>query len=354
MAKKKTTRKKTAGRAPTLDASTRICVLHGSDDYLRSLRTDALREALAAAHGEVEVFRFDGAAASPAEVLDECRSMGLMQQAKMVVVDHADQLVKEDARPLFERYAEAPSEHATLVLRCQRWNKGKLDKGVERCGAIVRCEIDSPEQAAMWAVGRARKRHEVTLEDPASTLLVERIGATLGRLDAEIQKLASAALAQGERTITRDLVEEMVEPTAEEQAWRVQDAVVTGDPERAVGVIRQALGQWRCDPTPVCWALVDLGRKLHAAAALSERGAPPFEIAKAVKIWGPTRDATLRLAAGAGRRRCAEVFDAAVATDRALKSGAPDAQRALETLACRFASLAGRPDDTPRRRRSRP
>jgi len=357
MAKKKTTKKTKkkaggrAGAAKGLDASTRICVLYGPDDYLRSLRTDELKDKLVEAHGEVDVLRYDGAAASVADVLDECRSMGLMQQQKLVIVDEADQFVKEDSRPLVERYAEAPAEQATLVLRSTRWNKGKLDKLIEKVGTIIKCDALTAPKAIGWAIARATKRHDLAFDERAAELLVIRVGTMLGRLDAELQKLASASKAIGEGAITLDLVEQMVEPTAEEQAWKVQDGVLGGSAEEAVGVIRMALGPWRCDPAPVSWALVDLARKLHAAAALSERNVPAFQIGKELRLWGPSRDAILHLAARAGRRRCAAVFDAAIDTDRGLKSGAPDVPRLLETLAIRFARLGEATDDRSGRRR---
>jgi DNA polymerase III delta subunit len=212
MAKKKTTRKtskKTAKKAANaaLDASTRICVLHGPDDYLRSLRTDELKDKLVEAHGEVDVLRYDGATASVADVLDECRSMGLMQQQKLVIVDEADQFVKEDARPLVERYAEAPAEQATLVLRSTRWNKGKLDKLIEKAGAIIKCDALTVPKAIGWAIKRAQKRHDLAFDERAAELLVIRVGTLLGRLDAELQKLASAAKGRGDDAITLDLVE---------------------------------------------------------------------------------------------------------------------------------------------------
>src|SRR5207253_8118234 len=51
-------------------------------------------ELLTKAHGEIDSFRFDGASASAAEVLDECRTFGLMRQQKLVIVDNADALLK--------------------------------------------------------------------------------------------------------------------------------------------------------------------------------------------------------------------------------------------------------------------
>ena len=106
-------------------------VLIGKEPFLQAEFTSQLKDLLTARHGEIESFRFDGAGGnsqtSLAAVLDECRTFGLMVTHKLVIVDNADELIKEDNRPLMERYASAPCQSATLVPRCDKWNKGKLD-----------------------------------------------------------------------------------------------------------------------------------------------------------------------------------------------------------------------------------
>ena len=99
-----------------------MVVLIGKELFLRSQYTSMLRSALEQAHGEIETFQFGGDADSAA-VLDECRSFGLMAGHKLVIVDDADQFVRAETRPMIERYAQNPSEQATLVLRSAKWNK---------------------------------------------------------------------------------------------------------------------------------------------------------------------------------------------------------------------------------------
>src|SRR6185436_11346291 len=74
----------------------RVVLLTGPERFMQDLLTQRLKEELEQAHGQVDSIRFDGASAQIADVLDECRSMGLMQQHKLVLVDSADQLLKAD------------------------------------------------------------------------------------------------------------------------------------------------------------------------------------------------------------------------------------------------------------------
>ena len=153
--------------ASPFSAETRICVLHGPDAMLKRLHLDTLRGALEAAHGEVETFRHDGKSCELADVLDDVRSYSLMQQYKIVIVDDAEPFVKAH-RDALGRYAAAPVDHATLVLRSDRWHPGNLDKAIRKVGTLIKCEPLKPAQARTWLIERARTHHQCQLSTQAA------------------------------------------------------------------------------------------------------------------------------------------------------------------------------------------
>jgi len=88
----------TTGAARSLPGSdARILILHGKDEFLRAMHTDAARAALAGRGIEADVVRYDGASASLADILDDCRSPGLLAGHRMVIVDNAEALVADKA-----------------------------------------------------------------------------------------------------------------------------------------------------------------------------------------------------------------------------------------------------------------
>ena len=312
----------------------RVVVLHGKELFLRTEYTDHLRKLLRQAHGECEFVKFDGANAQPAEILDECRSFGLMAAHKLVVVDDADQLLTQDTRPMFERYAEAPSDQATLVLRAPAWRPGNLDKAVAKAGVVIKCEVVNPAQAVKWAARRAERTHGVKLAPDAAAMLVERTGSDLGRLDNELGKLAAAAGQGG--TVTTALIAELVGLTREEEAWAIQSLLLSGDPERALRELRVIMGNGARDAgVPVSYACCDLARKLVGAAEGMAAGTPPAKLRAALKLWGDSERLVFDNARRLGPARARALFDAAIGVDAGLKSGA-DPEIALETLALRF------------------
>ena len=319
-------------------ANTRIAVLFGKEAFLYTEYTSHLKDILEKAHGEVATFRFDGHSTPLADVLDECRTFGLMAQYKLVVVDQADQIIKEDNRPLMERYAQSPCDSATLVLRFDKWIPGKLGPMIEKVGVIRECAVESPAMAVSWAIKRCEKRHAATIERQAAELLVNRIGTDLGRLDMELAKLALTATGKPP-TITMRTVADMVGLTREEEAWVVQDSLLSGNAAASIGHMHAILDNSRRDANiPLAWACLDLARKLHAAAQGTKQGMNPWALGGKLKLWPESRkEQILDIARRVPPDRLAGLLHDAVQTDLKQKTGGGDPERLLEVLALRFA-----------------
>jgi DNA polymerase III delta subunit len=329
-----------------LSANTRVAALIGKEVFLQAECTAQLKALLEKAHGEVAVFRFDGLSTPLADVLDECRTFGLMASYKLVIVDNADQVIKEDNRPLIERYVASPCESATLVLRTTNWHAGKLDEMIAKVGAIVRCEAKTHADAAAWAVANCLRRHKATIEPKAAELLVNRIGTDMGRLDTELEKLAVSATSEDGRppVITMKQVADLVGLTREEEVWVVHDSLLSGHAPTAMGHVHLILDNARKDANiPLAYACMDLARKLNGAAQGLKLGMNPWQLGGKLKLWPESRkEAILSHARRVPPARLANLLHAAVLVDVKQKTGGGDPDRMLEILALRFARTLGR------------
>lgn len=327
-------KKPPATRMPTPED--RVVVLAGKELFLRTEYTDHLRKVLKAAHGDCEFVKFEGASCDPADVLDECRSFGLMAVHKLIVVDDADSFVNAGTRPMLERYCDAPSEQATLVLRAGTWRAGNLDKVIAQHGIVIKCDTIDPARAAKWVMRRADKTHGVSIDARTADMLVERTGADMGRLDSDLGKLAAGAGQGG--TITPQLVGELVGLTREEDAWVLQSLLLAGDAEMVLREVRVVMGNGKSDAAvPVSYAMCDLARKLAGAAEGFAQRKNPMQISKELAIWGPSQGPILDAARKLGPQKSRALFDRAIEVDAGIKSGM-DSEIALETLALRFAA----------------
>lgn len=361
-----------ADRPSSLSAASRLVVLHGKDRFLQDEYLRTLREALAKAHGAdgFDTVRFDGQQGPKiiADVLDECRSFGLMQQHKIVLVDNADLLLKadEDAAPpppkaagkkggarmptpltpreILENYAEDPSSSATLILRASIWRPGNLDKKINALpdgqGAVIKCEPPTFDDAVNWAVRRCKARHNSTIDPEAARTLVDTTGIDLGRIDSELEKLALAAGGDGS-AITLELVELMVGMTRQDEFFNIQGSLLSGDTGRALGHLRELIDVSRQDPVPIGWAYIEAARKLHLAARAASEGRNVFSLQYQLKAFGPGAQEMLaslaKLTKSTTPAAAARIFNQAVKTDAANKSGLGEPVRNLEVMAVKFA-----------------
>jgi DNA polymerase III delta subunit len=333
---KKASSSKAPNRAPTADD--RVVVLAGKELFLRSQYTSMLRSALEQVHGEIESFKFAGDTVEIASVLDECRSFGLMSSHKLVIVDDADQFVNEHTRPMLERYAEDPCEQATLLLRASTWRAGNLDKAIGKVGVVTKCDQVDQGMAVKWTQARAQRAYASSIGAREASMLVERLGADLGKIDAELGKLATSAGAGN--PISAELIMEMVALTREEDnPWVLQEPLLSGDPEYTLQQLRIVLeNSGKSTHVPVSYACIDLARKLVGVSEGMAHGMNPNAVAKELKLWGPSRDPIMRLARKLGPARARALFDASIKADMDLKRSVGEPSRTLELLALRFAA----------------
>jgi DNA polymerase-3 subunit delta len=321
-----------------LDADMRIVVLHGPEEMLKRQHVETLRTALRERHGDLATIGYDGQSAGLADVLDELRTYGLIQPYKLVLVDHADEFVKRFREPM-ERYAAAPVDQATLVLRSDGWHPGNLDKLIAKVGVVLKCDTLRRDAAEAWVLRRTTDHHGRTIAPPAAKMLVARIGCDLGLLDSELGKLA--ALAEPGHAIETDLVEQLVGRSNDEKAWAVQDALLRSlDPsalatpqQRAQDMIRKVhdlVDLAGHDPTPVVWAIADLMRKLCYGVALRKQGETDFQISRALRFWGPQQAPALALLRKLDGRKVQRWYDRILDLDRRSKTGLGDPLRNLE------------------------
>jgi DNA polymerase-3 subunit delta len=331
--------KKSASRAPTSDD--RVVAIVGKELFLRSQYTAMLKSALVGTYGEIDTFTFDGAGTDAAQVLDECRSFGLMASNKLVIVDDADQFINADTRPLLERYADNPCEQTTLVLRGPKWTKGNLDKSIEKNGLIIKCDSVDEGTAQRWVLARTSKHHRSSISPNTAALLIQRLGTDLGRIDTELGKLAIAAGEGNE--ITAKVVGELVGMTREEEAWAIQSFLLCGDTERTLRELKVILSNGpRGTHIPVSFACTDLARKVMNIAEGMKQGVSAQALAKEMKLWGPSRDPILHAARSMGPKRARALFDTCIDADRSMKSSGTDPVRRLERLAVAYsAALRG-------------
>jgi DNA polymerase III delta subunit len=299
-----------------------VYALIGEDSFLQ-LQKLAEIQALA---GDAQRVDVDGERAELAEVLDELRSYAMFGGGKIVVVTSADLFITR-FREQLENYLAQPSNSATLVLRLPSLPANqRVYKLIAKTGEIAKCE--PPKDLATWVMGRAKSAHGVTIVPPAAHMLVDMIGADLGRLDNELAKLA---LQASNGKIDEQAIATNVAFQREQEMWHMTNELAAGRPAEALRRWRQLV---QMDPSSefraVTWLAMWL-ENVRKALALKQQGMNQFSICQTLRLWPrEIQQPFMETAQALGTQGVARALDLLAEVDLQSKSGVGEAATNVE------------------------
>lgn len=342
------------------------CVLVKGDE--ESLVSDALRRFVDGfvADGDrsllVDEFDIDDLVADDgygmAAVVDAVQTPPFLTDRRLVVVRHAGVFsTKESVAPLVDLLA-APEGLNPLVLV---WEKDPRPNRSTRNSAVPKSLLDaiasvggvvvdaSPgRRTAEWIDQRVAES-PLRMDAAARRLLVEHLGADVGRLPALLETLT--AVFGPEAKVSAPDIEPYLGASGDVAPWDLTDAIDAGDPASAVAVLHRMLEGGGRHSLQVMATLtthylrmarVDdptIGNEKAAAAALALKGST-FPARKAL-------DGARRL----GSESLAGVIDLLAAADLDLRgASAWPPELVMEVLVARLADRSRRTSTTSRRR----
>lgn len=176
--------------------------------------------------------------------LEAAKTPPMMCRRKAVVLREMEKAPPELLEALLG-YAEHPSPSATLILVGEKLPpaSGGVDRGrrlenrLKEGGLVLRFKAQDQDPVS-WALERARQAG-VSLDRRAAALLVERVGADLGRLSTELDK--AIAYVGGKGAVGEEEIERVTSLVAEAVIWRLTDAVLARDADRGLAAAHRLL-----------------------------------------------------------------------------------------------------------------
>ncbi len=225
-----------------------LVVLTGGERYLKAAVMNKLCLHLLGSPIEdsIGLSRFVGKDTDFRTVHDELAMVSMFSSNKLVVVDDADDFVKQ-FRPKLEDFANKTGRKSLLVLDVSTFPKStKLAKIVDKTGTIIECTELTGAALTGWLVKEAKAEHKKQLTHDAAGLMVELAGTSLGLLDQELQKLTSYV---GEREkITVEDVRTLVGGWKAETTWTMINAVRDGQVDVALVCLEKLLNAGEAPP----------------------------------------------------------------------------------------------------------
>ncbi|MBI3129113.1 MAG: DNA polymerase III subunit delta [Candidatus Tectomicrobia bacterium] len=307
-----------------------LYLLHGPEALLRDQAVQAIRRAvLPKEAADFNYDRFHWPEAKAADVAAAAQTLPFMAERRLVEVRGFEQVKEEDAGVLLP-LVERPPETAVLLFITDKADmRFTFFRKLAQAGVEVRLEAPSESELPEWARAQAAELG-ITLRLEAANLLVEMVERSLGRLRAELEKLATYVGPGGEAG--EEEVREVVGRSRVDAMFKLGDTLAAGDTAGALVMLRRL-----CE-TESQYALVGMLRsqlrRWLSAKALSLKGRPAREVASVLKIPPFAAERLAQEVRGASGRFLRELYGKLVEVDRRIKRTGDDRRRreALEML----------------------
>ncbi len=218
--------------------------LTGTDHFRLRLREHAFAEDFYSAHKGTEEQIFDGrdVISGLLASLHESLSGGLFSHPRVILIRHVELLDEKIAQAILELLNRTLSDEVLIIASAEPSGRTKKGNALQ----VWLMENAATETVDILA-GRALSQSileilhgidpEVKIEPRAVELLAVRTGGVTGHIYHDLLKLVLATVG---KTITEANVQSLVEePVGESVSFTLLDALVRGQRERAVSLLRQ-------------------------------------------------------------------------------------------------------------------
>ena len=178
-----------------------------------------------------------GSDVTASQVADTARRFPMMGERQVVIVKEAQNI--KSVEPL-EKYLKNPNP-TTILVMCHK--NGKLDgrrqayvKAIREAGVLFESQKLKEKDLPAF-IERFLQARGASVDPKSTQMIAEAIGADLGRLTSELDKVL-LSLPEQDRRVTPQVVEEQIGISKEYNAFELRDAIVNRNVLKANRIIK--------------------------------------------------------------------------------------------------------------------
>ena len=243
---------------------------------------------------------YEGRDIREGEIIDQAETMPFFADRRLIVVRHSG-FFKSGAESLSD-YCSLIPDYLVLVFEEEEVDKrSRLYKAIKKEGRIAEFPVQDAGRLMTWIAGRIGKDGKrITARD--ASLILDRVGSDMGRLDRELDKLTAYV---GERAeITADDIRAVTVPEIENRIFDMITAVTEGRKDKALSLYADLLALKEA-PMRILILIEKQFRQMMLIKAMRKDGAaesemaaslqlPPFVVRKMLACVRRMDDGTLR------------------------------------------------------------
>ncbi len=307
------------------------------DDALRKIRT---------AYNSADVLTFEGATADLSALSEACRTAGLFDPERLILVHNLHARVKggkkeggdvEEIRRILQDVA--PTTALTLLSPGMTGDNLMVALVRDAGGTIQSLTVPRKNDVPRWLTARARS-HGIAIDRDAAVLLAELVGPDTVALDTELEKLATYAGSGG--TIDVPAVDTLVGAVTQDSIFALVDAIAAGDDSQALGLVHSQIQSASTNPIEFALYVIRmLARQMRILLRIrlgQEAGRQQRELISQLRLPPYYADRYFRQAKRLSPQRLMGTFEGLAALEYELKQGKTDPATGLDLLVSELCS----------------
>jgi len=327
-----------------------VCLFLGKEGYQRKKCREALTAASAAAPET-----FDASETSLAAILDDARAMSLFASERLIFVVNAESALPRSSRSatateddeegtaaglgdpgVLDAYVKDPTPGVTLVFEASRYDfdgddKAKNERARKFYSAItdvVEFRRFTPDEAR-GELDRLARAMRVRLDPAAAESLVEALGADMGRISVELEKLSTYG-----KPIHADDLSLLVPDARQSTIFALVNALGRRDRPRALTALDALVREGEYLPL----ALTFLATQFRTALATKEANLRSAQQVQShfqrsgMPMWGSRAEQVWTTSAKFSSKQLEQGLKLIFEADRDLRSARPDDRTVMENF----------------------
>jgi len=299
-------------------------IFHGEESYLREYYLGELRKQLVpAGFEEFNYHKVEGKDLTVEMLSEMAEAMPMMAERTLIVVTDYDlfKLGEEQREKLIAFFDDIPPY--CCVVFVYDTVEYKPNKTLKRLAKSVADHVETVEfrpadnnDLVTW-IHRRFKALGKEIDRQTAEYLIFTCGSLMTGLIPEIQKIG--AYAKG-KTITQKDIDAVADPVLSAETFRMTDAVVQGDYDRAASILGDLL-KMQTEPIMILAALGNQLRRVYTARMAIDSGKDKYWL---MELWDMKNDYPAKLLLNAAKKTnanwCADAVKMCQTLDRRMKS----------------------------------
>lgn len=265
-----------------------VFLLYGSESYfIQNLRKHIVKAVVADSEDE-NLSTYDLEEVPIQEVIADAETYPFFGERKLIIATNPvflkakpDKLAFEHDLEAFYRYLNEPVDYSVLVLIAPYEKideRKKISKSLKKSAVVAACNPIKDHELNKWIKDLAGNL-KITIAQDAYEIFEAELASNLYLLQNELTKLAMYVGEGG--TVTKEIAEDLIAPTANSSSLRLVDAVIERNLQKAITIYKD-LEKMKEEPIALIGLLAFQFRMIFRVKLLRQKGYSQFQMQKQI------------------------------------------------------------------------